>query len=87
VTGLPAQPGSAKGYELGGLALVDLATGQLEHEVPVQLWSAAGHVITRNPVDLDARGSHVTLFAAPDDGEEVAGTQLFTYEADVTPLR
>lgn len=87
VTGLPAQPGSPKGYELGGLALVSLATGQLEHEVPVQLWSTAGHVITRNPVDLDAQGSHVTLFAAPDDGEEVAGTQLFTYEADVTPLR
>ena len=87
VTGLPAQPGAAKGYELGGLALVSLRTGQLEHEVPVQLWSTAGHVITRNPVDLDAEGSHVTLFAAPDDGEEIAGTQLFTYEADVTPRK
>ncbi|WP_353952076.1 DUF6454 family protein [Knoellia sp. S7-12] len=87
VTGLPAQPGAVTGYELGGLALVSLKTGQLEHEVPVQLWSTAGHVITRNPVDLDAVGSHVTLFAAPDDGEEIAGTQLFTYEADVTPLK
>lgn len=87
VTNLPARPGSATGYELGGLALVSLATGQLEHEVPVQQWSTAGHVITRNPVDLEAKGSHVTLFAAPDDGEEIAGTQLFTYEADVTPLR
>jgi len=87
VTGLPAQPGAVTGYELGGLALVSLRTGQLEHEVPVQLWSTAGHVITRNPVDLDATGSHVTLFAAPDDGEEIAGTQLFTYEADVSPLK
>lgn len=27
-----------------------------------------------------------TLYAAPDDSGEVAGTQILVYEADVTPL-
>jgi hypothetical protein len=54
--------------------------------VPLQLWSTAGHVITRNPTDLDADGSHLTLYAAPDDSGEAAGTQILVYEAEVTPL-
>jgi hypothetical protein len=87
VTGLPAQPGAATGYELGGLVMIDLRDRhRILHEVPLQLWSTAGHVITRNPTDLDADGSHLTLYAAPDDSGEAAGTQLLVYEADVTPL-
>ena len=87
VTGLPAQPGAATGYELGGLAMIDLRDRhRILHEVPLQLWSTAGHVITRNPTDLDADGSHLTLYAAPDDSGEAAGTQILVYEADVTPL-
>jgi len=46
------------------------------HEVPLQPWSTAGHVVTRNPTDLDADGSHLTLYAAPDDSGEAAGTQI-----------
>ena len=87
VTGLPAQPGAATGYELGGLAMIDLRDrNRILHEVPLQLWSTAGHVVTRNPTDLDADGSHLTLYAAPDDSDEAAGTQILVYEADVTPL-
>jgi hypothetical protein len=87
VTGLPAQPGAASGYELGGLAMIDLRDRhRILHEVPLQHWSTAGHVITRNPTDLDADGSHLTLYAAPDDSGEAAGTQILVYEADVTPL-
>lgn len=87
IAGLPAQPGATTGYELGGLAMIDLRDrNRILHEVPVQLWSTAGHVITRNPTDLDADGRHLTLYAAPDDSDEVAGTQILVYEADVTPL-
>ncbi len=87
ITGLPAQPGAASGYELGGFATIDLADRhRILHEVPLQIWSTAGHVITRNPTDLDADGSHLTLYAAPDDTGEGAGTQILVYEADVTPL-
>lgn len=87
VTGLPAQPGAATGYELGGLVMIDLRDRhRILHEVPLQQWSTAGHVITRNPTDLDADGTHLTLYAAPDDSGEAAGTQILVYEADVTPL-
>ena len=87
VTGLPAQPGAATGYELGGLVMIDLRDRhRILHEVPLQQWSTAGHVITRNPTDLDADGSHLTLYAAPDDSDEASGTQILVYEADVTPL-
>lgn len=87
ITGLPAQPGAASGYELGGFTLIDLADRhRILHEVPLQLWSTAGHVITRNPTDLDADGSHLTLYAAPDDKGEAAGTQILVYEATTTPL-
>lgn len=88
VAGLAPQPGGVTPYELGGLAMISLrAQHRILHEVPMQQWSTAGHVITRNPTDLDAAHRHLTLYAAPDDSEEVAGTQILVYEADVTPLR
>lgn len=86
VTNLPQTPvagGNTTAYELGGLALIDLRSRQVLREVPFQKWSTAGHVVTRNPVKLTATGKHLTLWAAPDNGEEAVGTQLLTYEADV----
>lgn len=101
VTGLPAAPGATTGYELGGFAMIDLSDlhpdmgngvdggptppAFIEHEVPLQLWSPAGHVITRNPTDLDADGNQLTLYTAPDDSNEGAGTSLLIYQATVTP--
>lgn len=87
VTNLPPAPGSTKAYELGGAATFDLRTGRLLHEAPIQLWSTAGHVVTRNPVDIDARGRHLTMYAAPDDGNEGNGTEVLVYEADVAPVK
>lgn len=86
VTNLPQTPaagGAASVYELGGLALIDLRTHAVLHEVPFQQWSSAGHAMTRNPLKLTADGKHLTMYAAPDNGEEVNGTELFTYTADV----
>lgn len=87
ITNLPPAPGSNKPYELGGAAMIDLRNGRILHEAPIQLWSTAGHVVTRNPVDIDARGRHLTMYAAPDDAGEGKGTQVLVYEADVQPLR
>lgn len=81
----PAAGGTAKTYELGGIALIDLAAQRVLREVPFQQWSAAGHVATRNPFKLSAEGDQLTAWAAPDDGEDVAGTELLTYRATVTP--
>jgi len=78
VTELPDAAGGA--YELGGLSLLDLGTDAIEHEVPFPYFSAAGHVATRNPVQLELDGDTLRLLAAPDDGEEGAGTELLVYE-------
>ncbi|KRE96249.1 hypothetical protein ASG76_04240 [Nocardioides sp. Soil774] len=86
IAALPAQPGATTPYELGGFALLDLRTRRIIHEVPTQLWSTAGHVVTRNPTDIDVVGDHLTMYAAPDDFGEGNNTEILTYEAVVTPL-
>jgi hypothetical protein len=78
-----ANPAGAK-FELGGIALVDLRSLTIRHEVPFQRYSAAGHVATRNPVHLETTGSTLRLWAAPDDGDEVNGTEILVYETTVT---
>ena len=82
VAGLATASGGS--YELGGLALIDLRDNEIVHELPVVGFSAAGHSITRNPVLVELDGDTVRLTAAPDDGEEVAGTELLVYEADLS---
>jgi hypothetical protein len=81
VTGLAGPGGTA--YELGGLVLRDLRTGDILHQVPFPVFSAAGHVVTRNPVALEVRDGVLRLFAAPDDAGEAAGTELLVYETPV----
>lgn len=84
IAALPAQPGAGTPYELGGFALLDLRTRSIMHEIPTQLWSTAGRVVTRNPTDIDAVGNHLTMYAAPDDFGEGNDTEILTYEATVT---
>ncbi|MGW1530387.1 DUF6454 family protein [Streptomyces sp. NPDC002159] len=85
LTQTAAAGGSSATYELGGLALIDERSHLVEHEVPFQQWSTAGHVATRNPMKLTADGDHLTLTVAPDNGDEGNGTEIITYEATVTP--
>jgi hypothetical protein len=77
-------PTGAK-FELGGIGIVNLRRGTLGAEVPVQRYSSAGHVVTRNPVELERDGSTLRMYAAPDDREEAAGTELLVLEAPVSP--
>ena len=88
VTNLPQTPaagGSGATYELGGIGLIDLRSHAIVHEVPFQRWSTAGHVMTRNPLKVAADGNRLTLWAAPDNGDEGSGTELYTFEAGVKP--
>ena len=88
VTNLPQTPaagGSGATYELGGIGLIDLRSHAIVHEVPFQSWSTAGHVMTRNPLKVAADGNRLTLWAAPDNGDEGSGTELYTFEAGVKP--
>lgn len=88
VTNLPQTPtagGTSATYELGGIALIDLRTHSVLHDVPFQKWSTAGHVATRNPFKMTADGNHLTMRVAPDNGDEGNGTEILTYEATLTP--
>jgi uncharacterized protein DUF6454 len=88
VTNLPQTPaagGTAAIYELGGFALLDLRKHVVLNDVPFQQWSDAGHVMTRNPVKLSADGNVLTMWAAPDNGEEGVGTEIYTWRATLTP--
>lgn len=82
ITGLPTA--TAGSYELGGLALTGLRDGAVRNEVPFPRFSSAGHVVTRNPVALEQDGETLRMFAAPDDSDEVAGTELLVYESQPT---
>ncbi|PTX53720.1 hypothetical protein C8P63_1266 [Melghirimyces profundicolus] len=75
ISELPNPEGS-KPYELGGLALLDTATLDLLHEVPVTEFSAKGHVATRNPAFLENTDQGMRLYAVPDDDE----ASLLVYE-------
>lgn len=81
ITALPTAGGGS--YELGGLELRDLADGAIVHQLPFPQFSTAGHVVTRNPVALEVDGSTLRMFAAPDDQEEVEGTELLVFETPV----
>ncbi|MBC8091390.1 MAG: hypothetical protein H7Y15_05505 [Pseudonocardia sp.] len=82
ITALPTADGGP--YELGGLELRDLGTGEIVHQLPFAQFSAAGHVVTRNPVALELDGDTLRMFAAPDDQEEVAGTELLVFETPIS---
>lgn len=68
-------------YELGGIAIVDFLNHRITHETPVQVFSEAGHVLTRNPFALTLESDDLFLHVAPDDGFDVSGTELLTFKA------
>ena len=81
----PSAGGANATYELGGIALINLRNHSTPHEVPFQKWSPAGHVATRNPFKISARGDQLTVRVAPDNGDEGPGTEILTYRATVIP--
>jgi len=81
-TGITEFPTASGGrFDLGGIAVLDLRTLAVGHEVPVTALSPNRHVVTRNPVLLQTDGPVLRMWAAPDDGEEPGGTTLLVLEA------
>jgi hypothetical protein len=72
---------AAGDFELGGIALVDILNRRIIHELPVPTFSDAGHVVTRNPFAMTVAAAALQLQVAPDDGDDVNGTELLTYVA------
>ncbi len=77
---LPQSTGDG-GYELGGIGIVDLRNHVITHETPLQVFSVAGHVLTRNPFAITVESDDLFLHVAPDDGYDVNGTELLTFKA------
>ncbi|MER7248196.1 DUF6454 family protein [Kribbella sp. NPDC000426] len=83
VTTLPGPNNTS--YDLGGLALRDLHTNHILHEIPFPYFSpTTNHNATRNPVALELTPTTLRLHTAPDDGNPPTGTELQIYE---TPLK
>lgn len=83
-TGLTEFPIASGGrFDLGGIAVLDLRTGAVGHEVPVTVLSPNRRVVTRNPVHLETDGDVLRMWAAPDDGEEPGGTRLIVLETPI----
>ncbi len=64
-------------YNLGGVALVDVATMEPLAEVPIALESALGVRLTQNPVDVSVRDGKLRFYWMPDQ----RNSTLYVYEA------
>jgi hypothetical protein len=80
ITELPQQGSATAKYELGGLALLDMKTMDMVHELPVPLFSPQGHVATRNPVFLENTKQGLKMYAVPDDDQ----SSMLEYETNVS---
>lgn len=65
------------GYNLGGIALVDVATMIPLAEVPIALESSLGVRLTQNPVDVSVEDGKLRFYWMPDQHDST----LYIYEA------
>lgn len=82
-SGISVLGGACAPFELGGFATVDVGQRRIMHEFPVPLYSAAGHVVTRNPFTASLDSGTLTVWVAPDDGDEPGGTRILRYATSV----
>jgi hypothetical protein len=66
---------SGETFSLGGIGVVDVATGFMQHETPVTTLSPAGRTLTFNAVHLEvlADPAILRMYAVPDDSPTPAG--------------
>jgi len=66
-------------FRLGGIEVVDLASGQPLFQVPVPLWTAGGLAMTQNPMWLDATDAGLRAYFMPEDD----ASTIYVYEAQL----
>lgn len=66
VTEIRQSPGAAP-FRLGGIDVVNLADGRVEYQVPVNLWTPSGLVMTQNPAWLEPHGDGLRAYFIPED--------------------
>ena len=67
---------AAPPFRLGGIDVVNLTDGRPEYQVPVNVWTASGLVLTQNPVWLEPQPAGLRVYAVPEDDKAV----LYIYE-------
>ncbi|MEV0481389.1 DUF6454 family protein [Streptomyces sp. NPDC050508] len=83
-TGVAEYPdGSGGVFGLGGVALLDMNTGDIKHEAPVTVLSPKGRVITFNATHVETVGDRLRMYALPDDSVVPGDTCLLVLEAAV----
>jgi hypothetical protein len=63
-------------FRLGGIDVVNLEDGRPEYQVPVNVWTTSGLVITQNPVWLEPHGDGLRAYVVPEDDRAT----LYIYE-------
>lgn len=66
VTEIRQAPAAAP-FRLGGIEVVNLADGRVEYQVPLNLWTPSGLVMTQNPVWLEPHGEGLRAYFVPED--------------------
>lgn len=64
-------------FQLGGLDLIDLKSGRPIWQVPIELRSPTGRVMTQNPFFVEATATGLRAYFMPDDDDST----IFIYEA------
>ena len=70
-------------FRLGGMELVDLATGRPLHQVPVLLWTSDGLDMTHNAVWIEPTATGLRGYFMPEDD----ASTLYVYDVDTRPGR
>ena len=70
------QTQGATPFRFGGIDVVNLEDGRPEHQVPVNVWTTSGLVITQNPVWLEPHGDGLRGYFVPEDDRAT----LYIYE-------
>lgn len=80
-----SRTGRETSFALGGLELVNLATGHPIHQLPVELWADSGVPMTQNPFWIEPSElprSGLRVYFLPEDRQST----LFTYEVTAAHL-
>jgi hypothetical protein len=69
-----------KTFSMGGLDIVNLSDYRPEFQLPINLWSPSGKVMTSNPFWVEETGTGLRAYFVPDDDDEAI---LFIYDVKI----
>ncbi|EPH46077.1 DUF6454 family protein [Streptomyces aurantiacus] len=79
----PLPDGAGGAFQLGGIAVLDMESGDIVYEVPVTALSPTGRVVTMNATDFEVVGDRLRMYALPDDSSTPGGVGLLVLEAEL----